>query len=659
MDSLWSCIEPGRTTAIVGLALPPPPPDVGWKVLRVAADGPTQHLGPVLEARRRIDESVGKHSSFREMLSERLRSGVRRRLLGEADAVDRAWPLVEPLNRLASAFDGAVAVVFDGVQAADTATIELLEEVVTHPGRLGLALVLVFAIEPTEGPAVSLLAAVKRVEGPRGVLGASAGPDTLAELRPVARFSTDEDVPAVITQDAPGVPAESAIEDTPSANEPGFGPLDPRARMVLRAAALVGAEFTVGRVADLLERKPERVLEALQLAMDAGYPVRDLGRGRCSIPQPLVEGLVRELMPSLAAAWSERLAALTTPATSDRLVDAADEAASMGAWPEAVAYARRGLERLSEGPVHRLARCRLRLQIGSLLWHAAAARGQQTLSEALEELAAAEALLTEQDPALLRAAIHQAVGGVLYDMEDPESLGRALEEFRAAIGVLSEEHDPLEVAALLNDQAAVHVRLGAPDQATQLLRQSREIFDTLERTDEVKLELAETEHLLARLPLHALDPREQDPASLEEALAHARSALRLYGSTGERRNQAHVQETAGRLLTRLGRLDEATDLLTRAFTTQDGLGDALGMARSTAALSELKLAQSDLDGALSYLAESVRLNVAKGTRRGLGLNRSALAMIQERVPQQDSLRLAPMLQAVTRELAGAGLTEQR
>jgi hypothetical protein len=57
---------------------------------------------------------------------------------------------------------------------------------------------------------------------------------------------------------------------------------------------------------------------------------------------------------------------------------------------------------------------------------------------------------------------------------------------------------------LLNDQAAIYVRLGDPVRATHLLEKSRELFEERLRTnaeDAVALEdLAETHHLLARLP---------------------------------------------------------------------------------------------------------------------------------------------------------------
>ena len=657
MSTLWSCIEAGRTSAIVGRALPPAPPDTGWRVLRIDVEGPDRDLGPILEARRRIDDTVGRRSSLRDLVTERVRTGIRRRLLGEAEGIDKAWPLVEPLNRLAAAVDGSVAVVFDGVQDADAATLQLLEEVVTHPGRLGLALVLVFDHLPIDGPAASLLASVKRVEGPRGVLGAAEGPETWAELRPVAIVTDDEPlISAPPPREEPEEEPGRAVEDSPGANEPSLGALDPQTRLVLRAAAMVGADFDAEQVGELLERKPTRVVEALQLVLDAGYPVEDLLDGRFRMPPTLADALVRELTPSLAAAWSRRLGELHSDSSPNRFMQAADEAASLGAFGEAIGYARRALELLPPGDASRLDRCRLLLQIGTLLWRAASPGGEFTLPYAREQLEAASALITPEDPVLLRAELRQAIGGVCYDLADPASLERALAEFSEAIRELGAAQRPIEAAGLLNDQAAVYVRLGDPVRAAALLGQSREIFETLDRTETVKVELAETDHLLARLPLHLPAKPGHARDALERALTHADNALQVYTSVGRRRCVAHVQETSGRLRTRLGDIDLARDLLTRAFTTQDSLGDVLGMARSTAALSDLKLAEGDLEGALSYLAESVRLNAAKGARQALEWNREALAVITERLPRDDSMRLSGMLDAVQAELVAAGIT---
>jgi hypothetical protein len=59
-------------------------------------------------------------------------------------------------------------------------------------------------------------------------------------------------------------------------------------------------------------------------------------------------------------------------------------------------------------------------------------------------------------------------------------------------------------ARLLNDQAAIYVSLGDPVRATHLLERPRELFEGRLRShaDDVMAveELAETHHLLARLP---------------------------------------------------------------------------------------------------------------------------------------------------------------
>jgi tetratricopeptide (TPR) repeat protein len=374
------------------------------------------------------------------------------------------------------------------------------------------------------------------------------------------------------------------------------------------------------------------------------------------MPTVVAESLVRELTPSLDEAWSDRLEELQLRESPNHFIQAAEEASSLGAFPEAVEYARRALELLSAEPTDRQARCRLHLLIGTLLWQAAASGTEFTLAQALDELSKSEELLIPADPILLRAEIRQAIGAVCYDLADRESLVRALEELDLASRELREGDHPLEAAGLLNDQAAVHVRLGDFETAATLLRRSRKVFESQPGTDFVRVELAETDHLLARLPLHAPLGHAHDRATLEEALAHAGSALELYSAVNRPRCLAHVQETSGRLLICLGALDDARDRLTKAFATQDALGDVLGMARSTAALSDLKLAENDPEGALSYLTESVRLNAAKSARQGLAWNRSALAAISARLPPRDSMRLSPMLNAVEQALADAGIT---
>ncbi len=63
---------------------------------------------------------------------------------------------------------------------------------------------------------------------------------------------------------------------------------------------------------------------------------------------------------------------------------------------------------------------------------------------------------------------------------------------------------------------------------------------------------------------------------------------------------------------------------------QEAIGDLVGLARSTAALSELLAASGRDREALAVLADSVALNLEKGSPIGLAFNRRALDALRAR-----------------------------
>ncbi len=106
-------------------------------------------------------------------------------------------------------------------------------------------------------------------------------------------------------------------------------------------------------------------------------------------------------------------------------------------------------------------------------------------------------------PVQLRAGAAALVASVCYDIGDAQSLSRALDELTAASRLLLDAGDATGAARLLNDQAAVYVRMGDPVRATHLLTESRGIFEARAATDRVAMiEMAETDHLFAHIPLH-------------------------------------------------------------------------------------------------------------------------------------------------------------
>jgi tetratricopeptide (TPR) repeat protein len=239
--------------------------------------------------------------------------------------------------------------------------------------------------------------------------------------------------------------------------------------------------------------------------------------------------------------------------------------------------------------------------------------------------------------------------GICYELGDPASLEGALAELTDVSRRLLGAGEPLLAACLLNDQAAVYVRLGDPVRATHLLEESRKLFEgrlRVQPNETVAVEeLAETHHLLARLPLHApIRPgREADAYAM--SLEHLRAAEQTYQHLGQHLALARVWETMGRIELQRGQPAAAQERLSAAVTLQRQLGDVIGLARSTAALADMYSNMGRLGEALSLLADSIGLNFEKGSPVGLAVNRRALegivhAAVQAQGPEAERLQNA-------------------
>jgi tetratricopeptide (TPR) repeat protein len=747
------------------------------RIVRVRCDGPPTTLGPLHEARRKIEHLLGSGTPLFEQARDRMVQGLRRRLLGDVPALEVERGMVEVLNRLAHSSDRPAALLLEGVEHADDATLAMLRRILGRPGWLKLPVVLAFRTSEPTGAAAALLSTLRASLGEGCVLRADGAP------------------PAP----EPAASAAPALD---------WRALPPEIRSVLRAGALVGPGFEADLVAELLGIDVLDVLDVLQYAADLGVPVEDLGEARFRLPEPLLDALRASMLPSLMIAWHQRLAELlggidgegaefaepertvrdstppvpitmppaegsaptrrghgptfveqtspraaeprpsarpapparpaSTPpterrapseapigpgawpyaeifssaapsnegggpaargvweapamafaddggeasirpraaepahrpgvtvatpnrepasrgddaraavhlaaagdldASAERYHAAARQAAEIGAYPQALAYVEKVisiLDALPAAPRRRRLRVRTLLELGRLRWQAvgpAAPSGEGeaafTLSGAMEALEAARTALADEDPPELKAEVATVVAGVCYDAGDPESLARALDELTAASRLLLESGDATGAARLLNDQAAVYVRLGDPVRATHLLTESRRIFEERASTDPVAaIEMAETDHLFARIPLHVPARPGREADALTMGLDHALAAERTYRRLDAKRDLARVWETMGRLELRKGRLDRARDRLTAAVEAEEAIGDLVGLARSTAALSELLAAGGRVDDALAVLSDSVELNLEKGSPIGLAFNRRALAALE-------------------------------
>jgi len=172
------------------------------------------------------------------------------------------------------------------------------------------------------------------------------------------------------------------------------------------------------------------------------------------------------------------------------------------------------------------------------------------------------------------------------------------------------------------------MKMGDPVRAVALLEQSRVVFEGLPQTDPVAVrELAETDHLIARVPLHvAARPGREDDA-LASALDHALAARKAYARLSDVFACARVLETTGRLELKRGRIDKAVASFEAALIEQQRISDLVGLARTTAGLSEALRAADRPKEALELLSDSIALNHQKGSVIGIAFNRRAFDVL--------------------------------
>lgn len=341
-----------------------------------------------------------------------------------------------------------------------------------------------------------------------------------------------------------------------------------------------------------------------------------------------------------------------------RALGEARKAESSGAYADALPILERALRRLEgSGPELRAERARLLGELGHVL-HRGAGRDQDfTLSGAFDVLCEALATLEEGDSPQLRARLASDAANVAYDLGEPSALDRALDALTTASRVVLAAGDAYGAARLLNDQAALYVRMGDPVRAAHLLDQSRKVFDEKADTDPVALsEMAETAHLYARIPLHVrLRPgRERD--ALVAAVAQAKLAEGAFRRLGASRQLARVWETIGRLALLGDDAEGALVHLKQAARAQEVSGDVVGLARTAAALADALVALGRAEEALLMLSDSVRLNLAKGSPIGLAFNRRALDALATTAPETEPMRasLRALADMVTRAEAVLG-----
>ena len=614
-------IQRGLPTVVAG-PLPPLPSNV--LLVRVRCDLPGT-LAPLDRARERIERLLdGDAASFPTAYS------ARRRLLDDDAPRPGIEGLAAAFGRLVTHAPGRVALVLDQVHEADRATHEALATMLRNAD--GIRLPLVFVIEGA--PKGSFLEVIAALDG-RGAT-------------PMAG--------AIAENDARGTRPPPSLQGALGAGP--FATLDADARRILRASAMFGSVFDVALVGRLLDVSVEVILEGLQRAADAGVPVADHADGRhLEIPAELVGQLEASILPSLRERWKARLAEIVDTPSSDplraashlddvgqherareRRLDAVSLLGRSGDIQRAndqLAEALEAVAALPRTPAARHLRARVKVERARLRWLGAGVDPSFTLTGAFEVAFDAKGELGEHAPAEMRADLASTIAGIAYDLGDGASLEKARAAVNECVASLLHEGAISAAAALLDDQAALELRLGRPSRAADLLERSLEILveRMTERPDDLELaaNLADTHHLLARLPLHGVLDSSRADHGVSKALEHCRKAMTTYERLGRKRDLARVVETTARLEAKRGDVPKAKEAFETAMRLADEVTDLTGLARITAGLAQVFTESGAPRDALAMLTSSIELNREKGSPIGLAFDSRILAQLEDSI----------------------------
>lgn len=324
-------------------------------------------------------------------------------------------------------------------------------------------------------------------------------------------------------------------------------------------------------------------------------------------------------------------------------LEAAQDATATGNTRLGVFSTQQAIAMLSKLPRSRqrtLLEAHILVEMARLKWHGTVSDNTFTLQDAMETLETAKSMLPSDTPPELQGRWAATYAGISHDLGELSMVKQALDELTQVSRKLLKLNKPVEAARLLNDQAALYIRLGDSLRASRQLYESRELFEKIlrnDREDSVAMEeLAHTEHLLARLPLHARVFQEREEEAFSLALEHTAHAEKLFDKLGMRREQARVWTTQGKLEMGRKQHQAAEEAFLRAIQLQQAIGDWTGLARVCAALSDLFVERGQVIEALGLLGESTVLNLEKGAPIGVAFNRRALEQLKHVLEEQDA-----------------------
>lgn len=690
MDPVWQRVLAGQPSVVIGAMPAEPVHEPPFLLVRIDCKAHPSALGALSELRDRVEQLLETPSSAGlDQAAQRVWTGLRRRLLGDLPERDPGAVVVDALNRLRDEDTRPLGVIFEVSEAMDAASLGVVCRVLERPGYLKPALVFHFRKRVAEGAGHRLIATIERAYGRDAII---AGGELAPSARPeAARVGLPADVRRVIRAAAVigpsfesslvaallGEPELDVLYALQTAKDLGVPLSDVGGGRMQLAEAVADAERREllpslssawhKRLARLLaERARPRRAEAGPASAPRWDEPRSIpptasvpppSMPRASAPPPALAPPKRA-QPGRAARHAE--AAGDVDLAVEQYVAAAHRAAEEGAHQQAAELAKKALELLGRTAVtskRRLLRIMALMALARVKWRAHLDEEPSGLADALELLGECGARLLPTDPAELRAEVAALSAAVHYDMGDAHSLDAALSELGQASQALLEAGKPVDAARLLNDEAAVWVRAGDPVRAHHLLQKSREIFAERAPGDPVaRFELAETDHLLGRLVLHAPPRPGHERDALEVGITHAARAEAVFRELERPHELGRLWETLGRLEMAAGRPKQAIEHLVAAAELQQRITDVIGLARTSAALADLANESGDHERAIRLLGGSISLNLDKGSPLGLAFNRRALDALVRQLSDSERRDLRDALSSVARKLEAAEAT---
>lgn len=421
---------------------------------------------------------------------------------------------------------------------------------------------------------------------------------------------------------------------------------DPVLADVLRAATHLGDWFEPSTIEAMTGHSELTILLALQRGVDRGLRVEEA-------PPRLRVRMVssRPVLRTLAARWAPPPSSPADAPTDDavehlhREATAARSAFARGDVHTALTRAAAALAELDTREEPEARDLTLRL-LADCAIYISRSGDPMALQRALGTVQRAHDALREEDPVDLRVQVEMALAHVAAEEGSDSSLDAAIDALTSAARGLSDAGRAVESARLLNDLAEVWMRRGDPVRATHLLRSSRSAFASQAASDpSAALELAQTEHLLARLPFHATARPGTGQELWDAAMLHARAARRGYQVLGLRREEARALSTLGMIQTERGD-PKALQTLESALALHEQAGDTVGLAKTTFAIGALHRREGRPLDALSALEQSVAHNLHTGSPGGVRKCWSELQALESILPAEATGRLTALRRRV-------------